>query len=147
MTIESEKQEILARSVRLLAWWIALGENGATGTTTSLAAVRNLVMEARSALQSANSAQVRALSALTEELPGLLLQAAKTRDPQALLEAQLEIAARVQRSGAECARAWADFAWQARRWGATPPVATVPAEHTAGASVRKSTAIEEASHA
>jgi hypothetical protein len=110
---------LLARSMHLLSWWRPLTDRDGAIDETPLERMRTLVRDANAAMLDAGERQARAVASLNEELPGLILGAARARDPQALLEAELAIAARIRRCAAECCEVWSGAAI----WGAVTPAA------------------------
>ncbi|MBL8551783.1 MAG: hypothetical protein JNJ73_17485 [Hyphomonadaceae bacterium] len=109
--------DLLTRSMHLLTWW----RPAAGASAAPIERLRTLVHDANAAMLDAGERQTRALTALNEELPALLLGAAKARDPQALLEAELAIAARIRRCAAECCEVWSGAAaWKGAPGEARP---------------------------
>jgi hypothetical protein len=106
---------LLARSMHLLTWWRPTTDRNGPADEAPLERLRSLVCEANAAMLDAGERQAKAVAALNEELPGLILGAAKARDPQALLEAELAIASRIRRCAAECCEVWSG----ATVWGKT----------------------------
>jgi hypothetical protein len=101
---------LLTRSMHLLSWWRPTGQ---AGEGSPLERMRTVLRDANAAMLDAGEKQARAVAALNEELPALILEAARARDPQTLLEAELAIASRIRKCAAECCEVWSGAA----AWG------------------------------
>ena len=98
----------LARSMQLLSWWRAPADKDQQIAGQQVEQLRSLLSGMDTVLSTAGDRQAKAIATLNQDLPVLVLQAAKAGDPQSLLEAELQIAARWRQCATEICAAWSE---------------------------------------